>query len=1745
MAWRPGVNIIYTATAIDETSTEVQISYEAAYEFHRCFVYFHRHHSRKNSDGKMKGVYNCQICFFFFKEGLEPIMETDKKLEHLHSIKKNDKVTTVPEHYGAGADDDKKASLFQRQGQPDKNGKVLLIPTPVSAELLSPEFLDYWREISYLPCEFWQRWFHTHKFSIVLSSRREDIPHDLFLLSTTLGNQFPRITADEAAHEINRRLKKWSTFPLEDGRIYIYIFERTNFCMIRLKKIGLSYLVRVAFLVGVSMDDRLKYFEDIKRHVLDGQSGLKIIKKPIEKIMVRYKQQINVLTSPLTWSKLGLPTQTEQQTRWQVQSYLHHRRIIWEIESYGLSSLNELMMEIFHERLNEGYQVLNSSTGGIITLIYELQFHPEAGRNSQFTDARENMCILQLVMFPPVPVTHHSHHTNQQPGQLGMYHVTMEIWIEPKLGTCKLGPEIAIGKDFLKIANDQFMRDHQLIIMETTFNRLKDRLRHEVENEKKGVSMEDDRDQDLDPPFEDELINDVKFVKADAFENAFTDRMDRIIKVDSTFDLVQLLNNCKRQVLGYSLLANPEHPTEPNKGSDEVIDQLHAELKRMNEFCYDPEHAQFLVKNETLTNFVKHQYGKSDRRTESESTVVVQSDDDFDYDSDEDQEEATLTHRHHHRHSEGVNQCDDLCGASTTCSTMSWRVYLKYNEDNDEIVVTFVPLKLDDVEMLEKQLPEVFMDLAGEMETMTEIGRQRNESICSSTDAEKIPHTHMLPIFVCTAVHAQIKVPRDEIGFEALDRRWASPSTEPFLDRCCNAESDSDCELIDHKITTFMDPIYHHAFIRGIFTCLPSEKKLKVSQDDFRMALSRCVPVERNIDLTEAMLSWCDVWRHHYDEYQKTRDFVGSAFDENIYEPATPDPQQQHQYHQRSSSGEPGEVPSPSGNANEENVRDLEIDVNMDKAGSERENDTEAKIRKLVAQSIQHYFQEFPSECPYATYFFRDPDILFTDKSMESEVDFDGRSSINQNYRQNSYQDQSDRSTEKTEGCDTSGDFNGDQAFKAITDYVEPDDSELALSTASRLLHDVKIKDDDKAMSVRTEMTSDTLPDDDQTLDLCIEVKTPLFLQMEMQIWAKTTSGTKIDGHVVPLKNNLFTSVPKLIQAINDDASFGEKIDKIILDKDFRVNLKFNFWIVDEDHEIIALDEPCNEDCEQSILPQMPGDYTTAVVKTVKDIEMLLQDEVVAARRLQAVINSDILNFVTEHIKENNPQNSTSYDFYGNYSLASRLKRKEYDAEYKETPGSVPVRPILQCTLNQLPLRFVNSKDNYEDATNKFRSLLSMQNKFGTTENGFSQPADLFDHKDQKYKLDNYQFDLKNDDQYFYVILREVRAASEEGSPRDEDDSVGSLTDQSEPDFDSSTGSSRRTGILNTEPQQIIAAAVIGAEIDTIQLSQDHKFQPIEPDDSGLVDGFDREVERIMDQPIPSSTSTTSVATSKAASTRTTRGSVVSNKSLDMRRESTFRFEEEDSVKPDFWLILEIDAKPIEHLNFDDDYTKKNRICKPRDGEQDQLSKYPVINIYHHRRTADEPVYMHVGGDPIQIINRVKQSGDRGHDLPETVERKRNLTDADKDFIAEIEQYLQNLVHHVNQAFLLNDLFINHKCMSILMNRHKVKPDLQRKPIKSHHISDGALDRYQKQTNGDQYDNLHFGIFYFREGEFEPSETQVGFGNELVWSTPFPVHYRIRECVKRGLGRPLKAFRVHNRTDMYIYHNRNFDYGLG
>ena len=71
----------------------------------------------------------------------------------MHTIKTDKRVTNIPESYLK--EDEFKVALFRRQNQKGN-------PTIVN-EQFNKEFLEYWKKISDLPVETWQRWFHTHK----------------------------------------------------------------------------------------------------------------------------------------------------------------------------------------------------------------------------------------------------------------------------------------------------------------------------------------------------------------------------------------------------------------------------------------------------------------------------------------------------------------------------------------------------------------------------------------------------------------------------------------------------------------------------------------------------------------------------------------------------------------------------------------------------------------------------------------------------------------------------------------------------------------------------------------------------------------------------------------------------------------------------------------------------------------------------------------------------------------------------------------------------------------------------------------------------------------------------------------------------------------------------------------------------------------------------------------------------------------------------------------------------------------------------------------------------------------------------------------------------------------------------------------------------------------------------------------------------------------------------------------------
>ena len=100
--------------------------------------------------------------------------------------------------------------------------------------------------------------------------------------------------------------------------------------------------------------------------------------------------------------------------------------------------------------------------------------------------------------------------------------------------------------------------------------------------------------------------------------------------------------------------------------------------------------------------------------------------------------------------------------------------------------------------------------------------------------------------------------------------------------------------------------------------------------------------------------------------------------------------------------------------------------------------------------------------------------------------------------------------------------------------------------------------------------------------------------------------------------------------------------------------------------------------------------------------------------------------------------------------------------------------------------------------------------------------------------------------------------------------------------------------------------------------------------------------------------------------------------------------------------------KILEDFDYKDDFATQHKFVRPAANQTNAPKSYPVINIYHHRRTADEPMYQIVKGEPIQVIQRADNdpadvANRSGIGKPSNNERERNLTDADKEFISEIE----------------------------------------------------------------------------------------------------------------------------------------------
>lgn len=140
--------------------------------------------------------------------------------------------------------------------------------------------------------------------------------------------------------------------------------------------------------------------------------------------------------------------------------------------------------------------------------------------------------------------------------EVNSYHVAMEVWIEPKLGKCVCDRDVksnekdfmqfANGLDFIEIAQQFLCREHQQVLFESSFNRLKQDCQD-------GNSWEEDSESTPEPvrnrPSNPSESSDRPYAiynnrfNENRLEEVFKNRMNRLLYVPTTFDLALLLQH--------------------------------------------------------------------------------------------------------------------------------------------------------------------------------------------------------------------------------------------------------------------------------------------------------------------------------------------------------------------------------------------------------------------------------------------------------------------------------------------------------------------------------------------------------------------------------------------------------------------------------------------------------------------------------------------------------------------------------------------------------------------------------------------------------------------------------------------------------------------------------------------------------------------------------------------------------------------------------------------------------------------------------------------------------------------------------------------------------------------------------------------------------------------------------------------------------------------------------------------------
>ncbi|XP_062252253.1 KICSTOR complex protein SZT2 isoform X5 [Platichthys flesus] len=622
--------------------------------------------------------------------------------------------------------------------------KVLSLQHSGSKDSPQSKFASYWKPILSMDANFWQRWLHMHRITIILE---HDMPVPKHLHTAGNNGRYSTIQCRISHSALTSLLKDWSSFVLVEGYSYVKLIygssdqPPTSFYLVRLISKTPCMVLRLGFPIGTPSHVRNKIVDELREQILklrfphrvqNKEANLKtkrnqspskssisaskpvlsdrpcvvVLNKPLEKLLIRYEKLPVDFKTPFILnmenfqpSSRAVPlsmaaNRTASSNLASLSRYFLHQRWVWAVQSsqgsaVAMQAVAHILSMLSDIRISEGFHFAASGEG-IVNMVIEL---PMKGMSGD-TNKESHSCIVQYILFPPHSASTKDSFSTDDDNDTEVEAVDMdtelslvtECWVEPQSGVvmnCMDQHRHFQGLSYQEIPQAIFPRDLTCISTMMTFEYLSLLCQNKDQICSLPVGLKD--------------------VRGGAVASE-----DNVHMIPFQFDLIQLLPKCQQVELLFHTFSTVMENTKQNHGSpclpNELLlslfhSRLEHELNDREILLADSDHFTFMQhilereRNGHSAPFsfpiIKGECVKTPDRLDTMTSFHTTG-------SSKDVMGSTSTLQ---SFSNADLVDDEPLLLDSSCSVPQWRCYAKYISPQ-QILLTFLPVSFTDVLML-------------------------------------------------------------------------------------------------------------------------------------------------------------------------------------------------------------------------------------------------------------------------------------------------------------------------------------------------------------------------------------------------------------------------------------------------------------------------------------------------------------------------------------------------------------------------------------------------------------------------------------------------------------------------------------------------------------------------------------------------------------------------------------------------------------------------------------------------------------------------------------------------------------------------------------------------------------------------------------------------------------------------------------------------------------------------------------